>query len=103
MGFRIKVVVEKVDGYCALGYKVGDSFVIERYYILPGNVKICIHAFSAMLTLLSAFIHGVDADKLGIGKDKDVGFLQCPDPGKPYTCGGTVLFKLIREGIEDSV
>jgi len=47
--------------------------------------------------MLSPFIHGVSAKDLGIGDRDDVGFLQCPDPGKPYTCGGTVVFRLSRK------
>jgi uncharacterized repeat protein (TIGR04076 family) len=49
-----------------------------------------------MTTFLSAFLHGTSALELGIGSEEDVGYLQCPDPGPPYTKGGTVLFKLKR-------
>jgi len=34
---------------------------------------------------------------LGIGKEEDTGYAQCPGPGEPYTCGGTVIFELKRE------
>jgi len=49
-----------------------------------------------MISLLSPFIHGVSAKLLGIGDKDDEGYLQCPDPGKPYTCGGTVVFRVKR-------
>jgi len=62
--------------------------VLERW--------IRIHALIAMMNLLSPFIHGVSAKLLGIGKRDDEGYLQCPDSGKPYTCGGTVVFKVRR-------
>jgi len=55
---------------------------------------------ASMLTLLSPFLKGVSAKVLGIGKEDDVGYVQCPDPGKPYTCGGTVVFELRREEIK---
>ena len=58
---------------------------------------LCIHAFAAMSTLLSAFLHGTSAKELGIGVEPDVGYVQCPDPGQPCTKGGTVIFELKRE------
>ncbi len=93
--YQVEVIVEKVRGNCPL-YRPGASFIVEGYYIKPGRTPICIHAFSAMLTLLSAFSHGTSASDLGIGSEEDVGYLQCPDPGAPYTRGGTVTFKLVR-------
>lgn len=101
MGYRVKVCVKEVRGRCAFGYKPGDCFVIEKYYIRDVGKGVCIHAFSSMLTLLSSFLKGVSAKTLGIGVEDDIGYIQCPDPGKPYTCGGTVIFELIREKIMD--
>ena len=101
MPYRVRIIVEEVRGYCALGYRPGDSFVIEKYYIPGGgHPPICIHALNAMLTLLVPFMKGVSAKTLGIGDQEDVGYVQCPDPGKPYTDGGTVVFKLVREEIQ---
>lgn len=98
MGYAVKVTVREVRGYCALGYRPGDSFTIENYY-LPRNQKaqICLHAFVGMSTLLLPFLKGVSAKDLGIGSEDGVGYVQCPDPGKPYTDGGTVVFELRRE------
>jgi hypothetical protein len=53
-----------------------------------------------MLTPLAPLLKGIPATALGIGKQEDPGYAQCPDPGKPYTCGGTVIFELKREKIE---
>ncbi|HDN01622.1 MAG TPA: TIGR04076 family protein [Candidatus Bathyarchaeota archaeon] len=94
--YQVEVIVEKVRGKCPL-YRPGDSFTVEGYFIKPGRTPVCIHAFSAMLTLLSAFSHGSSAVDLGIGSNEDVGYLQCPDPGPPYTHGGTVTFRLVRK------
>ncbi len=89
--------VEKVEGYCPL-YKVGDKIVLRNFYIdSRKSANICMHLFAAFSTLLSAFAHGSSAIDLGIGKTEDTGYLQCPDPGPPYTKGGTVLFKLTRK------
>jgi hypothetical protein len=53
-----------------------------------------------MVALLSAFAHGYSAKELGIGSEENTGYLQCPDPGPPYTHGGTVLFEIKRDVIE---
>jgi uncharacterized repeat protein (TIGR04076 family) len=96
LSHRIKIEVVEVRGKCALGYEPGDNFVVEKFYIASNQKPICIHAFSAMLTLLSPFLKGVSTKTLGIGDEDDVGYVQCPDPGRPYTCGGTVVFRLLR-------
>ena len=102
-GYYVRVVVEKIIGNCAAGYNPGDYFEVELFYIRPRqNVKVCLHALSAMLTLLMPFLKGIPADKLGIGKEADIGYIQCPDPGSPYTCGGTVIFRLERKVIRNS-
>ncbi|RLE67211.1 MAG: TIGR04076 family protein [Thermoprotei archaeon] len=99
--YRVVVCVKEVKGKCAAGYKPGDTFTFEWFYIKPmQNTKICLHALNSMLTLLMPFIKGVSARELGIGTEDDIGYLQCPDPGKPYTRGGTVLFELKREEVD---
>ncbi len=88
--------MEEVRGHCAAGYREGNSFTLRGFYIEgAGGVRICLHALTAMVTLLSPFSHGVPADQLGIGEG-DIGHVQCLDPGPPLTCGGTVVFKLVR-------
>jgi len=97
--YRVRVCVKEVKGDCAMGYKPGDCFTVEGFYISDAGKGICIHALSSMLTLLSPLLKGVSAKVLGIGEQDDIGYVQCPDPGKPYTCGGTVVFELRREEI----
>lgn len=81
-----------------MGLKPGDELVIEKFYILnQQNVKICLHALIGVSSLLLPFLKGVSARELGIGMEDDVGYVQCPDPGQPYTTGGTVVFELRRE------
>lgn len=83
-------------------YRIGDEIIIDKFYINAGESKnVCMHAFSAMSTLLSAFVHGSSATELGIGAEENTGYLQCPDPGPPHTKGGTVLFEIRREVIEE--
>ena len=97
MKSQIIITVEKIRGNCPI-YKTGDKIVINEFYIKSNDSQnICIHAFAAMTTLLSAFLHGISATELGIGSQENIGYIQCPDPGPPCTKGGTVLFKLKRE------
>ena len=101
MGYRVNVCVKEVKGRCAMCYKPGDCFAIEKFYINKAGRGVCLHALASMLTLLSPFLKGVSAKVLGIGVEDNVGYVQCPDPGEPYTCGGTVIFELRREKVPD--
>ena len=95
--YKVTVQVKEVQGNCALGYKPGDTFTIEKFYVKDTGKGVCLHALASMLTLLAPLLKGVPATALGIGREDDTGYAQCPDPGKPYTCGGTVVFELKRE------
>ena len=96
MRCRVTIEVKEVRGFCPL-YKPGDQIILKDFYINSKKSKnICIHLLSATSTLLSALIHGSSAKNLGIGDREDVGYLQCPDPGPPYTKGGTVIFEIAR-------
>ena len=53
---------------------------------------ICIHALSTLLHYITALDEGADPVKLGLSKNKDHAYMQCVDPGEPYTEGGTVIF-----------
>ncbi|MGQ9597667.1 MAG: TIGR04076 family protein [Thermoproteota archaeon] len=102
MRYSFVLEVKEVKGFCPL-YKVGDKIIIREFYIDSKNSEnVCIHLLSAASTLLSAFLHGVSAVELGIGDREDAGYLQCPDPGPPYTKGGTVIFELRRKPLETS-
>lgn len=95
--YDIEIVVKEIKGKCPI-YKPGDKIILKGYYIDTKNsAPICMHAFLAISSLLSAFSHGTSARDLGIGKEENIGYLQCPDPGPPHTCGGTVLFELRRK------
>jgi len=84
-----------------MGYKPGECFLFEKFYIRDVGRGLCLHALASMLTLLSPLLKGVSARILGIGGEEDAGYVQCPDPGKPYTCGGTVVFELRREKVKE--
>ena len=42
-----------------------------------------------------ALRQGADPVELGLAKEGKAAYLQCPDPGEPYTNGGTVVFKIV--------
>ena len=101
--YKVEIYVNKIKGYCPV-YKVGDRIVVNGYYIeTKESANVCIHAFGAMMALISALTHGASAKDLGIGKEDDIGYLQCPDPGPPLTSGGTVTFKIVRKVAKNEV
>jgi len=96
VGTKIIVEVVEIRGNCPV-YRVGDKMVIKMpELILNETDKVCIHALTAMQTLLQAIARGYSARELGVGERDDEGYVQCPDPGPPYTRGGTVIFKIKR-------
>jgi uncharacterized repeat protein (TIGR04076 family) len=86
--YRVRVCVKEVKGDCAMGYKPGDCFTVERFYISDAGEGIRIHALISMLTLLPPLLKGVSTQVLGIGEQNDVSYVQRQDPGKLYTCKG---------------
>ena len=86
----------EVQGFCPV-HKVGDKIVIEDPRIeLVKTDALCTHALSSLLHYVVALEHGVDPVKLGLtrGEDQRLAYIQCLDPGEPYTHGGTVVFRI---------
>jgi uncharacterized repeat protein (TIGR04076 family) len=86
--YRVRVCVKEVRRNRAMDYKLGDCFTVERFYVSDVGKGVCTHALSSMLTLLSPFLKEVSAKVLGRGEQNDVGYVQCQDSGKLYTCRG---------------
>ncbi|MEM4436790.1 MAG: hypothetical protein QXO22_07600 [Thermosphaera sp.] len=79
MSYRVRVVVKEVKGFCASGFKLGDEFVVKKFYVPPQlNMRIHLHALVGMSSLLLPLLKGVSARELGIGTEDDVGYVQCP-------------------------
>ena len=76
---RIKVSVEKIDGYCNLPMHVGDYFYIEdsKLYI-PDGKFICIWALQSMMPVFP--ILGVRNDLKKGHWVKKIKYFSCPDP-----------------------
>jgi len=92
------IEVCEVRGKCPV-HKVGDKIVVDGTEIVLGETDaLCQHALSGLLHYTVALEHGVDPAVLGLTKPEDGehAYLQCVDPGDPYTDGGTVVFKITR-------
>ena len=95
------IEVSKIRGKCPV-YKKGEKIVIDGpEIVLEKTDAICIHALAPLLHYVVALRDGIDPRKLGLSKEKDVAYIQCVDPGEPYTGGGTVIFKCYK--IEEDV
>jgi len=87
------IEVAEIRGECPV-HKVGDRIVIEGPRInLEKTNNICIHALSSLLHYVVALGEGVDPRKFGLTRNGKYAYIQCVDPGPPYTDGGTVVFK----------
>mgnify|MGYP001110050095 CR=1 FL=1 len=96
--FRLVITVKEIRGRCPV-FDVGDKIVVEEPRIIPEKTDaLCVHALGSMLSMIIALSRGVGFKELGLTKkDDDVGYVQCLDPGSPYTTGGTVVFEVKRE------
>jgi len=98
----LEVKVCQIRGVCPV-YKVGDRMVIDGARVLLNKTDaICVHALSTLLHYVVALDEGADPVKLGLSKDKEHAYVQCVDPGEPYTEGGTVIFDCRRINEESS-
>ena len=94
----LEIEVVEVRGKCPV-HRVGDKIVIDgASIVLDKTDALCIHALSVTLHYAVALDEGADPVKLGLTKpeDKENAYVQCVDPWKPYTEGGTVIFRVKR-------
>jgi uncharacterized repeat protein (TIGR04076 family) len=94
----LEIEVCEIRGKCPV-YKVGDRIVIDGAQIALGKTDaVCVHALSTLLHYVVALDEGVDPVKLGLTRpeDRSWAYMQCVDPGPPYTDGGTVVFRCRR-------
>jgi len=98
--YRLIITVKDIRGNCPV-FKVGDRIVVESPRIIVEKTdNICVHALGSMLSMIVPLSRGISFKSLGLTrKEEEKGYLQCLDPGKPYTDGGTVLFEIKREKI----
>ncbi len=87
------VEVVEIKGRCVAGYKVGDRFEINQNVSVDGD-KICYLALSSLMPALLALQLGNNPKEIGFSSEDRIAYLQCSDPGPPFTPGGTVVFKI---------
>jgi uncharacterized repeat protein (TIGR04076 family) len=63
--------------------------------VLDETDAVCTHALSTILHYTTILENDWIPSKLGLTRegDEDHAYLQCVDPGEPYTDGGTVIFR----------
>ena len=94
----LEIEVYEIRGYCPV-HRVGDKILIDGpNLLLEKTDAVCIHALSSLLHYVVALDRGVDPVVLGLTRpeDRQHAYIQCVDPGKPYTHGGTVIFRCRR-------
>lgn len=98
---RLIIKVVEIKGRCPV-FKVGDKIIIEGAKVnLEETDAICTHAFASFIPYMVALRKGVKPKDIGLG-DEERAYVQCLDPGPPYTDGGTVIFEItvIRDEAE---
>ena len=91
----LEIKVHQIKGFCPV-YKKGDRITVDDpEIVLDKTDALCTHALSTLLHYTTVLEHDWCPVKLGLTtkEDKGCAYLQCVDPGKPYTDGGTVVFK----------
>jgi len=99
----LEITVHEIRGECPV-YKVGDKITIDDpEIVLEKTDALCTHALSTLLHYVTILEHNWCPVKLGltIPEDKENAYMQCVDPGKPYTEGGTVIFRCRKIGEEE--
>ena len=94
----LEIDVVEVRGRCPV-HKVGDKIVIaDPKIVLEKTDALCTHALSSLLHYVLVLEQGADPVSLGLSKkeDKSHAYIQCVDPGEPYTEGGTVIFRISK-------
>ena len=94
----LEIEVVEVRGKCPV-HRVGDKIVVDGpRIVLDRTDALCIHALLVILHYAVALDEGADPVKLGLTKPEDGenAYVQCVDPWKPYTEGGTVIFRIRR-------
>ncbi|ASJ01962.1 TIGR04076 family protein [Thermococcus profundus] len=90
---KLEIRVVEIRGKCPV-FRVGDRIVIEGPAInLKETDAVCTHAFASFLPYIVALRKGIKPSELGLG-GRDKAYVQCLDPGPPYTDGGTVIFEI---------
>jgi len=92
----LEIIVHDIKGKCPV-HKVGDRIVIQNPQIkLEKTDALCTHALPSILYYALILEKNWNPLQLGLTKedDQDHAYIQCLDPGQPFTEGGTVIFRI---------
>ncbi len=95
---KLIIEVTEIEGKCPV-YSLGDRIILDDGYKvnLRETDNICMHSLSSILPYYNSLSKGVSPQELGLAKEGNNAYVQCLDP-KKHTGGGTVIFKISREG-----
>lgn len=96
---KLHIEVKEIEGTCPV-YEVGDEFEIIEGYKLDNEIQLCTHSLSSLLPYYVPLSKGIEPEELGLGSGEKA-YIQCLDPCE-YTGGGTVVFEIKREKIDES-
>jgi uncharacterized repeat protein (TIGR04076 family) len=91
----LEITVHDIKGVCPV-YKKGDKILIkDPEIILDQTNALCTHALPTILHYSTLLQHHWCPLQLGLTTEEDNkhAYIQCVDPGEPYTHGGTVIFR----------
>jgi uncharacterized repeat protein (TIGR04076 family) len=94
----LEITILEIRGKCPV-HNIGDRIVITKPEILlKATDALCIHALPTILHYALILEHDWCPLKLGLTKanDPEHAYIQCLDPGEPYTDGGTVIFRITK-------
>ena len=100
----LEIEVVDVRGHCPV-YNIGDKIVVnDPEIVLEKTDALCTHALSSLLHYVMVLEQGADPVELGLSKteDREHAYIQCVDPGEPYTSGGTVIFRIKKLNKDDT-
>ncbi len=87
---KLEIKVVEIRGKCPVFKLGGDRIVIEGPRInLEETDAVCTHAFASLLPYIVALRKGIKPNEIGLGRGGEKAYVQCLDPGPPYTDGGT--------------
>ena len=95
MNTMLEITVHKIRGTCPV-HSAGDRIVIDGPKIVVAETTaLCTHALSTLLHYTTILERRWCPVALGLTTPKDPAhaYMQCVDPGPPYTEGGTVIFR----------
>ena len=96
MSRTLKVEVVKVVGKCEV-FKEGDSFLIEKGWLLVTEKAVCMHSLSSIMPYYVALSRGIEPKELGLakkdGSEPNAAYVRCLDPCE-ITGGGSVTFRI---------